>query len=448
MDQIKDLIETPYRTILIVDDDQETCALLESFFQSSGYTAKSAYNSEEALAYLETNEPDAIVMYVTMPDMDGWEIFTRIRSHCDVPVLFLKAMASGTRFAHTLHLDDSYFTRKPFTLQESLLWSDALLKTLVPKRDNTQEIAGMSKIKCSMAITVVIPAYNETRFIGSTVLKARAYADTVIVVDDGSSDNTAEVAEAAGAVLVRHNCNLGKGAALNTGFCKARELGAQVVVTLDADGQHLAEELPQVVKPVLAGEADVVIGSRYISPHSDVPRHRIWGHWFFNQLIRVGSGVSVTDSQSGYRAFSSAALEAITFNSNGFSVESEMQFIAHEKGLRLMEVPITILYTDKPKRSVIKHGLFVLGGVLKLVGQYRPLFFFGLPGVIIMLSAFSCGIGVVSRFLEVGQLPIGFAMVSLLLAVVGTVLFSIGIILHSIRGILNEMLNSKKMGKG
>ncbi len=289
-------------------------------------------------------------------------------------------------------------------------------------------------------IMVLIPAYNEERFIGSVALKARKVATRVIVVDDGSSDCTAEVAAETGALVVKHTRNQGKGAALNTGFQIAREYGPDVVVMLDADGQHLPEELAKIIEPVLAGRADIVVGSRYLEHTSLVPRHRIWGHWVFNLLTRVSSGVKATDSQSGYRAFSPAALEKIDFCSSGFSVESEMQFVAKEYGLRLEEVPITIRYTDKPKRSVIGHGLAVLNGVLKLTGQHRPMIYFGLPGLIFMLLGLAWGLGVVDRYEKVHQLATGYALVSVLFTVAGMVMFSTGFTLHSIRGLLTDML--------
>jgi glycosyltransferase involved in cell wall biosynthesis len=254
------------------------------------------------------------------------------------------------------------------------------------------------------------------------------------------------VAEAAGATVVRHSENLGKGAALNTGFKKAREMGAQVVVTLDADGQHLPEELATVVRPVLDGAADIVIGSRYKVYKSDVPRVRIWGHWFFNLFTSLASGQQASDSQSGYRAFSPTALEVIEFNSNGFSVESEMQFIAHENGLRMVEVPITILYQDKPKRSVFSQGMTVLGGIIKIMGQYRPLFYFGLPGAIALVLAVIWGLGVWMRYQQVQQLAVGNALISIALAVIGVILFTTGIMLHSIRGLLVDVLHVKKKG--
>jgi glycosyltransferase involved in cell wall biosynthesis len=290
-------------------------------------------------------------------------------------------------------------------------------------------------------ILALVPAYNEERFIASVVLKARRYAAQVIVIDDGSTDETAALAEAAGAEVICHRQNKGKGAALNSGFRAARRRAVDAVVVLDADGQHCPEELSLVVEPILAGEADIVIGSRYLEPTSEVPAHRVWGHKVFNFLTGAASGVSATDSQSGFRAFSPMALEALSFNSNGFSVESEMQFIAREYNLRLVEVPITIRYTDKPKRPVLVHGLNVLNGILRLMGQMRPLLFFSAPGLLLLLSGLGLGVSVVDIYRRVEQLAAGYAMLSVLLTIVGMLSLSTGIILHSVRGLLSDFLN-------
>jgi glycosyltransferase involved in cell wall biosynthesis len=290
---------------------------------------------------------------------------------------------------------------------------------------------------------LVIPAYNEERFIGSVVLKALRLVDAVVVVDDGSTDATAEIATEAGAVVVRHQGNLGKGVALSTGFRAARELEPAVVVTLDGDGQHLPQELPGVIEPVLAGEADIVIGSRYMGESLEVPRHRRWGHWAFNLLTNTASGVSVSDSQSGFRAFSPRALGAISFQSNGFSVESEMQFLAREHGLRTLEVPVTIAYPDQPKRPVMSHGMQVLNGLLRLVGQYRPLLFFGVPGTLALLGGLGMGVYVVTIYRQVQQLAVGYAMISVLLTIVGSLGLTTGVILHSIRGLLMDFTRAK-----
>lgn len=292
-------------------------------------------------------------------------------------------------------------------------------------------------------IVVVIPAYNEERFIGSVVLKVKKFTGTVIVVDDGSTDDTSEIAVDAGAMVVRLPENGGKGAALTVGFKKAAKLIPDVVVTIDGDGQHLPEELPTVVAPILNGEADLVVGSRYLGERSNVPKHRVLGHHFFNWLTGRASGTTVTDSQSGFRAFSPKAVEILSFSSKGFTVESEMQFIANEVGLRVKEVPITIYYKDAAKRSAVRQGLSVLNGVLRLMGQYRPLLFFGLPGLLIMGAGFLWGVWVVDIFRETKELAVGYAMISVLLAVVGMAGFTTGVILHSMRGLLVEYLSKK-----
>lgn len=285
-------------------------------------------------------------------------------------------------------------------------------------------------------VIAVIPAYNEERFIGSVVLKVLPFVRKVIVVDDGSSDETGALAKAAGAVVLRHGSNMGKGAAINTGLEAAKDYQPSAVVMLDADGQHNIRELPEVVVPILSGEYDIVIGSRYLKYTSRVPRTRIWGHLFFNLLTRLVSGTSSTDSQSGFRAFSLASLDKLKFRARGFAVESEMQFLAKEHKLRIKEVEITVRYDDKPKRSVIAHGLSVLNGILFLIGQYRPLLFFGGSGFITLLAGIGWGVFVVDIYRRSQTLAVGYAMISVLLTILGSVLFSTGIMLHSLRSLL------------
>jgi glycosyltransferase involved in cell wall biosynthesis len=290
----------------------------------------------------------------------------------------------------------------------------------------------------------LIPAYNEERFIASVVLKTRRYVDEVLVVDDGSQDATAELAQEAGATVLYHSENQGKGAALNTGFAAVRAQGGGIVVTLDADGQHEPAELLEVIAPICEGKADLVIGSRYLVKESDVPPSRVWGHRFFNFLTKQASGVSVSDSQSGYRAFSTRALELLDFSSRSFSVESEMQFLARQYDLRVVEVPIVIRYTDKPKRSVLQHGMIVLNGVLQLTGQYRPLLYFGVPGMAMLLSGLLWGLWVVNIFQRTGELAVGYAILSTLLAVLGMITLSTAVTLHSVRGLLQDFLRTAK----
>ena len=281
---------------------------------------------------------------------------------------------------------------------------------------------------------VVIPCFNEERFIGSVVLKAREHADYVIVVDDGSSDATAEIARSAGAIVVEHEKNSGKAIAMNTAFTKALEFDPVVVVAMDGDWQHMPEELPKVAEPIINGEADLVVGSRYLENTSEVPMKRVIGHWGFTSVINMLSGVSVTDSQSGFRAFSKSATERISFGSAGFTVESEMQFLANDHKLKVVEVPITIRYLDAPKRSVVSQGLQVLNGILKLVSQHRPLLFFGVPGILSLVIGLVLGVAVMETYQADGTFPGLLTLGAALLLINGTVATFTGIILHTLRG--------------
>jgi hypothetical protein len=199
-----------------------------------------------------------------------------------------------------------------------------------------------------------------------------------------------------------------------------------------------------VIEPIQNGLADLVIGSRYLVKESDVPVSRVWGHRFFNSLTRLASGVTASDSQSGYRAFSRQALDALTFNSSSFSVESEMQFLAQHHGLRVIEVPIVIRYPYKPKRSVLQHGLIVLNGVMRLTGQYRPLLYFGLPGLIILVAGLLLGVRVVNIYQRTDELAVGYAMISVLVSIAGMIVLSTAVTLHSVRGLLFNFLSSGK----
>jgi glycosyltransferase involved in cell wall biosynthesis len=293
-------------------------------------------------------------------------------------------------------------------------------------------------------LVVIVPAYNEACNIGSTLLQVLKFTGDVIVVDDGSIDNTSEIAELAGAFVVKHEHNLGKSVALNTGIKKALEFNPDVVAIIDADGQHLPNEIPIIIKPVLDGDADIVIGSRYLEVKSQVPLIRILGHWVITLLTNFGAKTAVTDSQSGYRSFSNRALKTLYFSSSGFSVESEMQFLASYHHLVIKEVPIKILYNDKPKRSLFVQGLVVLNGIIKLIGQYRPLFFFGTSGVILITAGSILGIIVLEIYRQTHLLAYGYALITTLLIIVGIITTYTGITLHSIKSLIRDVIHSKE----
>ena len=216
-------------------------------------------------------------------------------------------------------------------------------------------------------ISVILPAYNEEITIGSMVHLSRLYADKVIVVDDGSSDRTAEIARKAGAEVIVHKVNKGKGRALKTGFETAVFLGADIIVTMDSDGQHNPAEIPKLVAPIIEGKAEMVNGSRYLN-HTDknTPLYRRIGQIVLDKFTNINSGLKITDSQSGFRAFAASTIENFRFNAQGMAIESEMLTDAGKAGFRIKEVGIGVRYdVDGSTKKPVYHGLEVLLAILK-----------------------------------------------------------------------------------
>jgi glycosyltransferase involved in cell wall biosynthesis len=214
-----------------------------------------------------------------------------------------------------------------------------------------------------------IPALNEETAIGHVVLKAKRHVDTVIVIDDGSTDATSTIAQLAGAEVIRHDRNQGKGAALRHAFLRARELHADILVCLDGDGQHDADEIPRLLIPLNGGGADMVIGSRFLAIHSDIPLYRRAGLKVLTALTNSVAATRVTDSQSGFRAFSKKAIDSLSLEENGIGIESYMQRAASDAGLRIAEVPITCRYDTghASKTGPVRHGFSVVNTLLKIV---------------------------------------------------------------------------------
>jgi glycosyltransferase involved in cell wall biosynthesis len=288
------------------------------------------------------------------------------------------------------------------------------------------------------SVLIAIPAHNEDRYIGSVVLKLRAADYQVLVIDDGSTDRTAEIAAAAGARVIQHSRNLGKAAAVRTAFSYARAEDVDALVLLDGDSQHDPFEVARVVQPVLDGRADMVVGSRFAGLSSRIPRWRRVGQHALTLATNVGSGVPVSDSQSGFRAFSRRALEGMRLQHVGFSVESEMQFEAKALDLVVEEIPISVHYDVSVKRNPVSQGLNVLDAVLRLVAQHRPLLFFSAPGLLCVLAGVALGVHVVRIYEATLTLAVGYSVLTVLLSVVGVLATFIGIMLHTIRALFVE----------
>ena len=291
------------------------------------------------------------------------------------------------------------------------------------------------------SIVVAIPAYNEDRFIGSLVLKLRARDRRILVIDDGSTDATADLAEAAGATVVRHEHNQGKMAAVQTAFEHARRMGADALVLLDGDSQHDPSDVDALVEPILKGDADMVVGSRFAGVRSEIPRWRVAGQHALTMATNVGSGLRLSDTESGFRAFSRRALEEMRFSGSGFAIEPATQFQAKARGWKVVEVPIHVHYELPMKRNPVLHGVGQIDAILRLIAEHRPLLFFGVPGLLILLAGLGLGLQVVRIYDASQQLAVGYSLITVLLVIVGILASFVGIMLHAIRDLVEEALD-------
>ena len=273
-----------------------------------------------------------------------------------------------------------------------------------------------------------IPCFNEEIAIGSVVLMARSHADEVLVIDDGCTDNTAQVARDAGATVVSHGARMGKGRGIKSALGYAVEHNYDCLVFIDGDGQHNPNEIPNLIEPILSDVADFVIGFRTFD---QMPAYRRFGRAVLD--IATSNGSSVTDSQCGFRAMNRRAMESMltTLRRDDFSTESEMLQIAQERDLRIGETPINCKYGnfDTSTMNPVSHGLEVLGSIFWFTVEKKPLMRMGLPG----LGAMFIGIFLLLQYLQefnaTGLLPIRGCMLASLFLIPGAIALVVGLIL-------------------
>lgn len=213
---------------------------------------------------------------------------------------------------------------------------------------------------------IVIPARNESARIGDVLARIEAVpgigSHVVVVVDDGSADGTGALARAAGARVVRHVINLGKGGALRTGCEVALREGCDLLAVMDADGQHDPADLPRLVAPLLAGEADLVCAYRRFS--ADMPTAMRLGNHGLSRFFQVLFGTRITDTQCGLRALTAAAYEEVRWLATDYSVETEMLVRAARAHLRLEEIEIATVYHDRYKGTTPADGLKIFANMV------------------------------------------------------------------------------------
>ena len=282
-----------------------------------------------------------------------------------------------------------------------------------------------------LKVVAAIPAFNEEKYIGTIVLKTRQYVDETIVIDDGSTDQTANVARLAGATVIQHQQNRGYGASIKSLLSEARAKGADVLVLLDGDAQHNPDEIPELIKPISEG-FDLVIGSRE-QQKNDIPGYRRIGQRVIARFSGVLSGNNLSDSESGFRVFSKKALDLLELKENGMAISAETISKATEQGLKITERPISVRYTeDGSTLNPVVHGLGVLGRIIVMISERRPLFFFGVGGAILVILGLLSGIKALSIVLDGGSALTGWALASVLLLVIGVFSGFTGIILNTL----------------
>lgn len=288
-------------------------------------------------------------------------------------------------------------------------------------------------------IVACIPAYNEERTIAKVVLKAQKYVDKVLVCDDGSTDLTAEIAERLGAIVLRHEKNKGKGAALRTLFGAALSIGADVIVTLDADGQHDPDEIPMLIEPILKNMADIVIGSRFLSSSKSVPLYRRLGNRLLNFLTGAVSKKRFTDTQSGFRAYSAESVKRITVTEEGIGVDSQILMDASKKDLRIVERGISVHYEKGTSTyNPIAHMSSVVVSIVNYAVRKRPLTMIGIPGL--LLTAFGAWLvlEVIKTFFETSALAIGTMLIGITCSLIGIFMLFSALILFAISSALKS----------
>ena len=290
-----------------------------------------------------------------------------------------------------------------------------------------------------MKITIGIPAYNEEKNIASIITKLKNITDSIIVCDDGSSDMTSEISKNLGAIVISHKKNMGYGAAIRTIFQKSVELDSDILVTFDADGQHRIDDVNKILQPLKNNEADIVVGSRFLNNETKVPNYRKIGIKVITQVTNASLKKKLTDSQSGFRAYNKQALTQISPSEMGMGISTEILIKASNKGLRIAEIPITILYHDDAStHNPVSHGTSVLISTIKFTSIEHPLKFYGIPSIIFLIIGSAFTYSAVQYYVEIGRLNTNLTVIGAGAILISLVLLISAIILYSIVSVVRE----------
>lgn len=284
-----------------------------------------------------------------------------------------------------------------------------------------------------------IPAYNEENTISDLVKSAKKFVDKVIVCDDGSTDDTLNNAKLAGAEIISHKKNQGYGAAITTLFDYCRMQNADVMITLDGDGQHDPNQIPILLDTISQHSVDVVLGSRFLDNNTDTPGYRKRGIKIITSAANFGADFKVSDAQSGFRAYSKSAINAIHPTEQGMAVSTEILLKISNKGLSLAEVPITTSYDgDTSEQNPVPHGISVLMNTIKYVSIRHPIKFYGIPGFVSIIAGLVCSILFLDAYLNDQVIFYGSLLGAVVLLLFGAILSVTAIILFSMANLIRD----------
>jgi len=283
-----------------------------------------------------------------------------------------------------------------------------------------------------------IAAYNEEHSIADVVTKSLPHVDRVVVCDDGSTDDTTKVAREAGAVVITQT-NQGYGAAISSLFDYARKENAQIMVTLDGDGQHNPNQIPLLVDAISTHSVDVAIGSRFLNGSTKASGYRKTGIKIITSASNYGTNFKVSDSQSGFRAYSKDAIDAIHPTEQGMAVSTEILLKISNKGLSIAEVPIIVSYEgDTSEQNSVSHGVGVLMNTIKYVSIKHPLQFYGIPGLGLIALGIILGGIFLEAYLNDQTIFYGSLLGSVVLFLLGAILSVTAIILFSMANLIRD----------
>ena len=303
----------------------------------------------------------------------------------------------------------------------------------------------MSPHRCSIVygdpdlIVVGIPALNEERAIAKIIIRAQSFADKILVINDGSNDDTGIIATALGAVVINHHKNLGKGAAIRDCFDWAKQNSADVLITLDGDGQHDPRQIPALLKALKNGEADVVIGGRLRRP-ADMPLYKWVGARMLDKATTVKVDGRTIDSQSGFRAYSRRAITQLVISEYGMGVDAEILVRARNAGMKIAEVPVTVTYDnlEMSARNPVMHAMDVIFSLLRFTSIRHPLLFYGGFGTLALAVSLVFGLWTLDYYQKWGVVVTNLALISVAAGILGFLALFIGIILTTLITVIRE----------